>query len=193
MTVDRREFLHSLVGLSAAWAVSDWRAVDVARGEAASAVTQTPRPAFKVLSADEGAALAAIAARIMPTTDTPGATEAGVVYFMDAAFGSFHKDALADGRKGLADLERRVATAHPGKKGFATLTPVQQDALLRDIESTPFFHGVKFQTMMGMFSEPSYGGNRNEVGWKLLGFNPHGPHKPPFGYYDADAHQNDTR
>jgi hypothetical protein len=37
-----------------------------------------------------------------------------------------------------------------------------------------------------MFSNPSYGGNRDEVGWKLIGFEAPHPWQPPFGYYDAD-------
>jgi hypothetical protein len=39
-----------------------------------------------------------------------------------------------------------------------------------------------------MFASPSYGGNRNLVGWKLLGFDDRFAWQPPFGYYDRDAH-----
>ena len=41
---------------------------------------------FRVFQADEAADLTAIAARIIPTDDTPGATEAGVIYFLDTIF-----------------------------------------------------------------------------------------------------------
>ena len=30
-----------------------------------------------------------------------------------------------------------------------------------------------------------YGGNRNGVGWALVGFDGHGAATAPFGYYDA--------
>ena len=30
-----------------------------------------------------------------------------------------------------------------------------------------------------------YGGNRNNVAWDLIGFEPHGATQPPYGYYDA--------
>ena len=36
-----------------------------------------------------------------------------------------------------------------------------------------------------MFSSPKYGGNYNEVGWKMLGFVDEHVFSPPFGYYDA--------
>ena len=45
--------------------------------------------AFRVLDTDEAADLAAIAARIFPATDTPGANELGVIYFFDRALGVY--------------------------------------------------------------------------------------------------------
>ena len=37
-----------------------------------------------------------------------------------------------------------------------------------------------------MFSPPSYGGNRNGVGWALIGFADEHVFLPPFGFYDRD-------
>jgi hypothetical protein len=37
-----------------------------------------------------------------------------------------------------------------------------------------------------MFSLPAYGGNRDGVGWKLIGFEDEHVFHPPFGYYDRD-------
>ena len=51
----------------------------------AAAITSGAQPErFEVFTAAEAADIRAIAARIVPTTDTPGATEAGVVYFIDS-------------------------------------------------------------------------------------------------------------
>jgi hypothetical protein len=36
-----------------------------------------------------------------------------------------------------------------------------------------------------MFSSPKHGGNQDEVGWKLIGFEDTMNFKAPFGYYDA--------
>jgi hypothetical protein len=41
-------------------------------------------------------------------------------------------------------------------------------------------------TLVGMFALPKYGGNRDGVGWKLLGFQDQHIFEPPFGYYDRD-------
>jgi hypothetical protein len=38
--------------------------------------------------------------------------------------------------------------------------------------------------MLGMFAMPTYGGNRNNIGWKLIGFEDAHVFYPPFGYYD---------
>jgi hypothetical protein len=37
-----------------------------------------------------------------------------------------------------------------------------------------------------MFSLPGYGGNRGELGWRLMGFEDTHAFFPPFGFYDRD-------
>ena len=37
-----------------------------------------------------------------------------------------------------------------------------------------------------MFSMPAYGGNRDGVGWKLIGFDDQHAFQSPFGHYDRD-------
>ncbi len=39
--------------------------------------------------------------------------------------------------------------------------------------------------MYGFLGNPSYGGNRDHVGWKLIGFEDRMAFQPPFGYYDG--------
>ncbi len=183
----RREFVTTLAGLGTAWAISDWTAIDAALAHAAQAVAQRPAPAFTTLKPNEAADLGAMVERIMPSDSTPGAREAGVIYFIDRAFGSVFKDQLPGARKGLTDLNARAAKRKPAGRSFGQLSVAEQDALLEEIENTGFFQGTRFATMVGMFANPSWGGNRDYVGWKLLGFEPHAIHKPPFGYYDAQA------
>lgn len=182
----RRAFVASVAGLGTAWIISDWVAVESALAHAAQAVAQQPAPPFAILTPNEAADFAAITERIIPSDSTPGAREAGVIYYIDRAFQTFDKNELPGARKGLRDLNARAAKRKPGAR-FAQLSTADQDALLKDIEDTNFFQGARFQTMVGMFANPSLGGNRDNVGWKLLGFEPHATHKPPFGYYDAQA------
>jgi len=65
-------------------------------------------------------------------------------------------------------------------KAFAELTDVQQDDVLRalddgklPLESVParlFFDMLWDNTQEGFFADPVYGGNRDKVGWRLVGF-----------------------
>ncbi len=140
---------------------------------------------FALLGAAEAADFAAIAARIIPTTDTPGATEAGVIHFFDRAFADERSGALKPARDGLAELN---ATLRNGTR-FADLDTTNQDAVLSAIENSAFFNLMREMTIFGFFAMSSYGGNKNHVAWDLIGFEGHhGAWEYPFGYYDAEVH-----
>lgn len=187
MTISRRSLLASAAGVGAAWLTLDLALIEDALAHAAQAVRQTPPPPFRTLTPDEAAELSAVASRIMPTTDTPGATEAGVIYFIDRVLGAEAKSALPMMRAGVVDLQRRAARRKPGSKSFAALAAADQDAILLDVEKGAFFQAMRFATMVGMFGDPVHGGNRDHVGWKLIGFEHKASYKAPFGYYDAEA------
>jgi gluconate 2-dehydrogenase gamma chain len=63
---------------------------------------------------------------------------------------------------------------------FAALNDAQQDTVLSgletgvidlvDLPSHQFFKLFRTNAMEGMFCDPIYGGNRNKLGWKLVGF-----------------------
>lgn len=143
--------------------------------------------AFETITAAEAREIVAVAARILPTTDTPGATEAGAVYFFDKALGSFYADQLEFGRTLFAQFQSGVADAYPGAERFSDLNEADQDAYLKTKERTPFFQNARFLTIFGVFCLSEYGGNRDNVGWKMVGMDgpPHA-WSYPFGYYDAE-------
>jgi len=141
---------------------------------------------FKTLSDAEALEFAAVAARIIPTDDTPGANEAGVIYFIDNVLGDeSRQEVLKELRNGLGELQYEVATEY-GASYFHLLDEVQQDELLTKMETTPFFQTVRYLTLAGMFSRPSYGGNRDGIGYQLIGMEQRPSWAPPFGFYDAD-------
>lgn len=144
---------------------------------------------FKVLGAEEADDFAAIAARIIPTTDTPGATEAGVIYFFDNAFAAEMSGELEGARTGLAAFNAALRDAHPNVARLDGLSDNEQDEFLRTQESSQLFRLAWFMTMLGFFSMEKYGGNKDHVGWDLIGFEGHhGAWQYPFGYYDAQVH-----
>jgi len=142
---------------------------------------------FENITNAEAREIIAIAARILPTTDTPGATEAGAVYFFDKAFGTLFADMTFFARGMLAGFQSGVSSAYPGAEAFSDLNEADQDAYLKNVEKTPFFEGARFMTLAGVFGMSMYGGNRDNIGWKLVGMDGP-PHAwlPPFGYYDTE-------
>lgn len=140
---------------------------------------------FAVLSEEEAQEFHAIAARIIPTDETPGATEAGVIYFIDNVLADDREAEVEILRNGMKDLQ--IATAmNFGVSYFYELEAVQQDQLLTEIENTEFFNTIRFLSIAGMFSLPEYGGNRNKIGYQLIGFEDRHVWTPPYGFYDAD-------
>ncbi len=138
---------------------------------------------FEVLTEFEAKELEAIAAQIFPTDDTPGAKEAGVIYFIDRALNTFRSDAKKLVRSGLDQFESEVREKH-GTEDFSALPSGQQIAALQSIEESDFFEIIRYLTIAGLFSNPSYGGNRDMIGWKHIGFDHKLVWQAPFGYYD---------
>jgi gluconate 2-dehydrogenase gamma chain len=186
---NRRAFLRAAVAASAAWVVVDLGDVEEALAWAGH---QAPNgePKVTVLTRAQADVIDAVASRILPSTDgRPGAREAGAVYFIDrslATFNAAQKKSYADG---VNDLNRRAARKWPGTASFAALAPAQQDELLHDIEKTPFFQMARFDTIVGTFALPAWGGNRDYAGWHMLGFEHQPRFQPPFGFYDTDVNR----
>ena len=179
----RKQFLSwSGRALGGAWLLGDLAAVREAA--AATVAAERRQEPFRVLDEDEIRELEAVAEQIIPATETPGARDVGVVRFMDTALDTFARPMLEPVRGGLAELQGRVEEAHPGTGRFSDLDFDDQTAVLREAEDTPFFQTARFLTVAGMFSLPSYGGNRDERGWEVLGFDERPIWEPPFGYYD---------
>lgn len=183
MEQTRREFLWTgTSGISAAWIAAMLPAITTAACEARDA------DGFELLTEDEARELEAVAARIVPgTTEDPGAREAGVVRFMDRAFGGFLAGSFAAVREGLPELRMAVDERYPGEGPFSRLDAERQDTILRSVESEPYFAIVRTATVLGMFAMPAYGGNRDGAGWRAIGYEPRGGWQPPFGHYDAEA------
>lgn len=141
---------------------------------------------FQILSAIEANEFDAISARIMPSDDSPGAMEAGVIYFMDTVLNDDREAELAVLRTGLSELQASANAAH-GVDYFHELSAEQQDDLLREIEQGQFFGTLRFLTIAGMFSLPEYGGNQNYIGYEVIGYDNRHAWAPPFGFYDDQA------
>ena len=134
----------------------------------------------------------AITSQIVPSTDGPGAHEAGVVYFIDRALSTFDSHLREPYREGMAGVQQKREQMFPGSQSIAALSNDEQIHLIRAIENTDFFELLRTHTLYGLLGNPSYGGNRDKVGWKLIGFDDRHVFRPPFGYYDDPANRSDS-
>jgi gluconate 2-dehydrogenase gamma chain len=180
----RRHFLASAGGsLGAAWLAASWPAILEAHAHAAA--TDSAPPTYVTFAPGDARDVDAIAGQIVPTDDTPGAREVGTVLFIDRSLHTWAAAAAAEFRSGLRDFQSRFAARHAGL-AFADADGATQIGFLEAVDQTPFFGTMWFMTLLGMFSLPEYGGNRDGAGWRLIGFEDKHAFTPPFGYYDRD-------
>lgn len=133
----------------------------IARAQS-SAVMLTAKPVN--LSTLQFTLVDAIAERILPRTDTPGARDVGVPSFIDLMFGAYMTAAdKTTWVEGLADVEARSQRAHG--KGFAHVAAAQQDAMLKTVaadsqrKEKTFFHQIRDLTLVGYFTSEPVGRN----------------------------------
>jgi len=140
---------------------------------------------YRFFTPQQAAEFDAFSAQIIPTDDTPGAREANVVHFTDYVLSTIDSGQQAQVKDALKALHDQVAKTFPGAVSFAVLTSAQQIEVMKAMEKTEAFGVLRGFTLTGFFCDPSMGGNKDKVGWKLIGFEDQFLYKPPFGYYDA--------
>jgi gluconate 2-dehydrogenase gamma chain len=129
------------------------------------------------LTPSQFATVEALAGRIIPTTDSPGAIEGGSACYIDQALAGPYADHLHVYQTGITELDRHCAGLFG--KPFSELEEERQDEVLEMLEdgkiegvseASKLFALLLRHVMEGFFCEPKYGGNRDLVGWKLVGF-----------------------
>ena len=162
---------------------------------------------WRFFTLEEGQTVAAICERIIPADQDPGATEAGVVNFIDLQLMGPYKRYRASYRQGIRGVEQ--ASLKMFGHRFTELGPERQDEVLKGLErvaaaektrkgvssagetrkgqskgqsSEDFFSLILSHTMQGFYGDPRHGGNRGRVSWKMLGL----PYPPIRGrlHYD---------
>jgi hypothetical protein len=178
----RRQCLVQVIGgLGAAWLS---QAGVLAAWQHAHRAASTQPAAFSFFDAGTAAEIEALAAQIFPADETPGAREAGVIHFIDRVLATVDRDKQALYKSGLAEAQAHRRKLFPDSRSIAALSDPQQIELLKAIEKSEFFELLRIHTLVGMFAHPSWGGNRNQAGWKVIGFEDSHVFQPPFGYYD---------
>ena len=180
----RRKFITNTGALiGGSWITMSLSSIMAAASTASKAAGE--KQGFRALSENEATEFGAIAAQIIPSNDTPGAREAGAIYLIDTVLADIDPKIHEPLKQGLQDFQDTLQSTY-GVSSFASLDQQQQIEALTSIEDTDFFGTLRFLTIAGTFCDPSLGGNRNRIGWDLIGFEGAQASQPPFGYYDAD-------
>jgi gluconate 2-dehydrogenase gamma chain len=182
----RRDFIlvpaKAMAGMALYSLAGDFIPVSAQEPGHAQASVKVP---LRFFTAEEARVIQAAAERIFPTDDSgPGATEAGVIIYIDRQLASpYGKDKYRYTKgpwiesipeHGYQGKETPQEIYRAGIKllgdGFADLPPEQQDSRLEGIQESYFFQLLRGHTVEGVFCDPLHGGNIGMVGWKLVGF-----------------------
>lgn len=138
------------------------------------------------------ATLRALIDRIIPADEFPGAVSASVETYFRRQFAddcAHEADFLV---AGLWLLDAEASGAHGPDTSFTDLDSAKQDALLQELEAgrarmawptriqpATFFARMVELTHEGYYADPSNGGNRDGVSWKMIGYDTRIPPKIP--------------
>src|SRR5512146_3599758 len=99
MKSTRREWLSACLAMAA------WPEV-LSAHQHARAAAGPPSGRFETLDPGMAREIEALAAQFIPSSDGPGAREAGVIYFIDRALSTFAADSLEQYRSGMAAIQQ---------------------------------------------------------------------------------------
>ena len=123
--------------------------------------------------------LRALLNTIIPPDDFPGAWEAGVGGYLLRQLAGDLAELSPTYRLWLRQLDAE-ARAGAGR-AFAELDQAQRTSLLKrvergevatdwSLEPAPFFRQVVEHCAEGYYSDPDNGGNRDWIGWRMIGY-----------------------
>jgi gluconate 2-dehydrogenase gamma chain len=141
---------------------------------------QTTPPTYRFFTDAEAALVVDLCEQIIPRDDTPGATDAGVVHYVDRQLATRLSRHQKTYRQGLRAFAQTCVAVQ--KLPFAQLSTERKIAFMRQIKAgkvpadtwtggTPaaFFSLLVSHTMQGFYGSPRHGGNRDYVSYKILG------------------------
>lgn len=127
------------------------------------------RGSYRVFSDGEAQTIDALLGWIIPSDDTPGAREAGVIHYIDRQLAGFYREHLPKYREGVAAADRLAGGS------FAAASPDRQRDAFQQLqrgETRAFFDLLVTHAMQGFYGNPRHGGNRDFASWRMLGIPP---------------------
>ena len=131
-----------------------------------------------VFTDKEANCLIALCERIVPADDYPGATDAGVIHFIDKQIHLRFPEEKKLFRDGIKSLQAWCQSKY-GKNFEELSTELQNDTMrMMEKDEMPkenwavspreFFNKLLSRTMQGFYGSPRHGGNRDYVSFRML-------------------------
>ena len=135
---------------------------------------------YRVFTGEEADCLIALCEQIIPADEDPGATEAGVINFIDKQTSLRFPEELPVYRKGIASLQA-TCNAQYGKPFERLESSVQIEVMqnmehgrlpgeywTEEVPQWTFFNLVLSRTMQGFYGAPRHGGNKNYASFRMM-------------------------
>jgi len=134
---------------------------------------------YRILSNDEASCLIALCEQIIPADKDPGATDAGVINFIDKQVSLRFPEEKDFIKKGVDALQASCQALFKKKYeelDFDTQTTVATsmeknelpDEFWSEIKQSTFFNKIIQRTMQGFYGMPRHGGNKDYVSYRML-------------------------
>ena len=134
---------------------------------------------YRFFITDEAKCIIAFCEQIIPKDESPGATDAGVIYYIDRQLaGVFNYDQVTY-RSGIKNLQAYCNKT--ASRSFESLVSAEQQKIMKMMESNQikgtewpdgkpgeFFNLILSHTMQGFYGSPIHGGNKDYMSFEML-------------------------
>lgn len=137
--------------------------------------------AYRVFTEEEARCIIALCEQIIPRDDFPGATDAGVIHYIDRQLASVFRHNQANYREGIIKLQAYCSDKYESL--FEDLDAEAQTGIMKQMEANRmdesewagrrpalFFSMVRNHTMQGFYGSPIHGGNRDYMSFRMMDF-----------------------
>jgi len=134
---------------------------------------------YRVFNSSEADCLISLCEQIIPADHDPGATDAGVIHFIDKLLYERFPELLSIYQQGIAGLNASCNELF--QCPFTSLTIERQIEIMKLMEANQlpekhwqvikpaaFFNQVIQNTMQGFYGSPRHGGNKNYMSYRML-------------------------
>ena len=134
---------------------------------------------YRFFTPEEAKCIIAFSEQIIPKDESPGGTDAGVIFYIDRQLSTVFNYDQDTYRNGIKNLQAYCKGKY--SKSFETLNPEDQITIMKAMESnqlnekewpqgkaSDFFNLVLSHTMQGFYGSPIHGGNKDYMSFEML-------------------------